>query len=31
MRGPPQITEEADVVVDGTEGVQHLLASLVAD
>ncbi len=29
--GPTQITEEADVVVDGTEGVQHLLASLVAD
>ena len=29
--GPAQITEEADVVVDGTEGVQHLLASLVAD
>jgi trehalose 6-phosphate phosphatase len=29
--GPTQITEEADVVVDGTEGVQHLLASLVAE
>lgn len=29
--GPTQITEEADVVVDGTDGVQHLLASLVSD
>jgi trehalose 6-phosphate phosphatase len=29
--GPTQITEEADVVVDGTEGVQQLLASLVAE
>ena len=29
--GPAQITEEADVVVDGTEGVQELLAALIAD
>ena len=29
--GPTQITEQADVVVDGTEGVQQLLALLVAD
>ena len=29
--GPTQITQEADVVVDGTEGVQRLLASLVPD
>jgi len=29
--GPTRITEEADIVVDGTEGVQQLLASLVAE
>jgi trehalose 6-phosphate phosphatase len=29
--GPTQITEQADVVVDGTTGVQELLALLVAD
>ena len=29
--GPTQITEQADVVVDGTEGVQQLLALLVSD
>ena len=29
--GPTQITEQADVVVDGTEGVQELLALLVSD
>jgi trehalose 6-phosphate phosphatase len=29
--GPTQITEQADVVVDGTAGVQELLALLVAD
>jgi trehalose 6-phosphate phosphatase len=29
--GPSQITEEADVVVDGTAGVQQLLTLLVAD
>lgn len=29
--GPTQITEQADVVVDGTAGVQQLLALLVAD
>jgi trehalose 6-phosphate phosphatase len=29
--GPAAITEEADVVVDGTEGVQDLLAALVAE
>jgi trehalose 6-phosphate phosphatase len=29
--GPAQITEQADVVVDGTAGVQQLLALLVAD
>jgi trehalose 6-phosphate phosphatase len=29
--GPTQITEQADVVVEGTEGVQQLLALLVSD
>ncbi len=29
--GPPEIAEEADLVVDGTAGVQELLAALVAD
>jgi trehalose 6-phosphate phosphatase len=29
--GPPEITEEADVVVDGTAGVAELLAALAAD
>jgi trehalose 6-phosphate phosphatase len=29
--GPPEITDEADVVVDGTEGVTELLAALAAD
>ncbi len=29
--GPSRITSEADIVVDGTEGVQELLAMLVAD
>ncbi|HEX4672595.1 MAG TPA: trehalose-phosphatase [Solirubrobacteraceae bacterium] len=29
--GPTQITEQADVIVDGTEGVQELLALLVSD
>jgi trehalose 6-phosphate phosphatase len=29
--GPPEIEAEADVVVDGTEGVQELLAALAAD
>jgi trehalose 6-phosphate phosphatase len=29
--GPTQITEQADVIVDGTEGVQQLLALLVSD
>ena len=29
--GPTEITEQADVVVDGTEGVQQLLALLVSD
>jgi trehalose 6-phosphate phosphatase len=29
--GPTQLTEQADVVVDGTAGVQELLALLVAD
>jgi trehalose 6-phosphate phosphatase len=29
--GPPEITVEADVVVEGTEGVQELLAVLGAD
>ena len=29
--GPPAIEEEADLVVDGTEGVRELLAALVAD
>ena len=29
--GPPEITGEADVVVDGTDGVQQLLAVLAAD
>jgi trehalose 6-phosphate phosphatase len=29
--GPPEIAEEADLVVEGTEGVQELLAVLAAD
>lgn len=29
--GPSEITSEADIVVDGTEGVQELLASLAGD
>jgi trehalose 6-phosphate phosphatase len=29
--GPPQIAEEADVVVEGTDGVRELLAALVAE
>ena len=29
--GPPEVTAEADLVVDGTEGVQELLAVLAAD
>jgi trehalose 6-phosphate phosphatase len=29
--GPPEIAEQADVVVDGTEGVQQLLSMLVAE
>ena len=29
--GPPEIASEADLVVDGTEGVQSLLAMLAAD
>ncbi len=29
--GPPEITAEADIVVDGTEGVAELLAALAAD
>ena len=29
--GPQEIADEADVVVDGTEGVRELLAVLVAD
>ena len=29
--GPPEITDEADIVVDGPEGVAKLLAVLVAD
>ena len=29
--GPPEITAEADIVVDGTEGVAELLAVLAAD
>jgi trehalose 6-phosphate phosphatase len=29
--GPTQITEEADVIVDGTAGVQQLLTMLIAD
>jgi trehalose 6-phosphate phosphatase len=29
--GPPEIVEQADVVVDGTEGVQELLSMLVAE
>jgi trehalose 6-phosphate phosphatase len=29
--GPAEITEEADVVVEGTEGVHELLAALIAD
>ncbi len=26
--GPPEITEQADIVVDGTEGVRELLSAL---
>lgn len=29
--GPPEIIEQADLVVDGTEGVQQLLSALVAE
>jgi trehalose 6-phosphate phosphatase len=29
--GPTEITEEADLVVDGTDGVRHLLEALLAD
>ena len=29
--GPREIIDEADLVVDGTEGVQQLLSMLVAD
>jgi hypothetical protein len=29
--GPPEITDEADLVVDGTTGVTELLAALAAD
>jgi hypothetical protein len=29
--GPPEIAEQADLVVEGTEGVQELLAVLAAD
>jgi trehalose 6-phosphate phosphatase len=29
--GPSEITQEADIVIDGTRGVQELLAMLVAD
>jgi trehalose 6-phosphate phosphatase len=29
--GPTEIAEEADLVVDGTDGVRHLLEALLAD
>jgi trehalose 6-phosphate phosphatase len=29
--GPSEITSEADIVVDGTSGVQELLATLISD
>jgi hypothetical protein len=29
--GPPEIVEQAECVVDGTEGVQELLSMLVAE